>query len=71
MIVPLVVLNDQPRSDENETLHSGLHPIWACVTAEKQERAIVIVCVKSTNAPLYRATGFIAMWREEPSGWSR
>ena len=72
MIDALVVLSDHPRSNENETLHSGQHGIGACVTAEKQERiAPSLVMVKSINAPLYFATGFIAMWRNSLSGWSR
>ena len=37
VIDALVVLNDQPRSNENETIRSGQHPIRACVTTEKQE----------------------------------
>jgi hypothetical protein len=31
----------------------------------------LIVMVKSINTPLYFATGFIAMWRNSWSGWSR
>ena len=32
-----MVLSDHPRSNENETIRSGLLHIGACVTTEKQE----------------------------------